>query len=134
MSDTNGCFTTNLTQQIAPLEANMLSGDDVPSAPTTAQFTKTNNAWSVVCVKSETPPDAPFLITRNVFVGPQINAKSDLKILNISPFYKTRAVWVTRAGSCFDARAKFITAAILCPITNVPNTYVTNETYDVMYP
>jgi competence protein ComGC len=127
MSDANGCLTTNMYQQIASdLSSHVLGGSGVPVALSPLQFTKTNNAWSVVCVGDDTPPESPFLITRNVDVGARANHTTVPKLTNILPFKKERAVWVTCGGACLDARPRYLTAERLFPATN--------ETYDVMYP
>jgi len=127
MSDANGCLTTNMYQQIASdLSSHVLGGDGVPVALSPLQFTKTNNAWSVVCVGDDTPPESPFLITRNVDVGARANHTTVPKLTNILPFKKERAVWVTCGGACFDARPRYLTTEQLFPATN--------ESYDVMYP
>jgi len=75
---------------------------------------------------AELSSEVSLLITRNVDVGSQISAATIPKLTPIMPFQKTRAVWVTCGGACFDARAKSITAGTLCPVSN--------QTFDVMYP
>ena len=126
-TDANGVLTENMQDRlVSDLSPALFSGADIPPAPSTAQFTKTNNAWSAVCVGDETPAETPFLITRNVDVGSRANAASTPKLTRILPFKQERAVWVTRGGGAFDARPKWLTGERLFPATNA--------TYDVMYP
>ena len=127
MSDTDGCLTADTNRQIvADLHPNLLGGAGVLAISATAQFSKANNAWSVVCIGNDSPGEAPFLITRNVDVGSKISAATSPKLTKIYPFKQEHAVWVTRGGATFDARPKWLTADRLFPVTN--------ETYDVMYP
>ena len=127
MSDTNGVPAEKANDRIAfDLYPATLSGCGVPVASSVAQFTKTNNAWGVVCVDDDTPSEAPFLLSRNVDVGSQANARTTPKLTSILPFKQERAVLVTRGGGCFDASPKYLTSDRIFPITN--------QTYDVMYP
>lgn len=73
-------------------------------------------AWGVVVVADSTPGEIPFLISRNFQNSggtlAQVSSDTDTGTLNLSdvkPFNTTRAVWVTRGGGTFDARAKYFT-------------------------
>ncbi len=124
MSHTNDCPTTYINQHFTPnLTSIPFSGSGVPNAASNEQFTKDNNAWSVVCVGDESAGEAPFLITRNVDVGSQINAATSPKLAKIYPFKQEHAVWVTRGGATFDAGPHYVTAAHLFPIEPLPKNW-----------
>ena len=127
MSDTNGCTTTNQSQQVASdLRTDMLGGVGVPYAASPGSFTKANNAWAALCVGDDTPSEEPFLVTRNVDIGRVASASSAITLKEAKPFGRERAVWVTRGGGIFDTRTKFL--------TNSLHFGFSNATYDVMYP
>ncbi len=105
-------------QEVADLTCSSLIASGVPPATKGSSLADKNIAWAVCKIGNSDASEYPFLISKNVgsaiteFKG-GVNKGSPNKI-DISsttitkPFGKTRAVWVTRGGGCFDARAKYL--------------------------
>jgi len=110
---------------VQDLKPQMLIGPGVPMDTNNVSVLPPNNAWHVVGVATDTPPELPFLVTRNAKASEikrpiTERAEQDLVPLaqNIKPFGNDRAVWVTRGGSTFDARRRQFTHARLFPVPN----------------
>jgi hypothetical protein len=107
----------------------MFGGHGVPAAKSAEAFSARNNAWIVVCVGSNTPSETPFLISRNVYVGPTACATS--KLVRVpSPIRSSRSrnqvTVITRGGGCYTLPLRSARASDLFPDTNT--------TYEVLYP
>jgi len=121
MSDSSGKpiedIKARLVSELAP---DKLAGAGLPYAKTAAAFTATNNAWCVTCVSSSTPPNTTFLFSRNLDVDTVLSSTSRPVFVASKLTLNNRAFWVTCAGSCFDAREKWLTNADLLVPTNCP--------------
>lgn len=129
MADEHGGRTKDCTKQlVTDLRPSLLGGAGVPVVETATEFTDRNNVWSVVCVGSNAPSDTAFLVSRNVFFGPTVNATSMIHFGGSSMRWpvRNRVFWVTCGGGVFVCPLTDLTAARLFPDTN--------GTYDVMYP
>ncbi len=116
---------TQENQIVADLTPDSLVANGVTVAKKATALTADNIAWAVFVVGDSTPAQIPFLITRNFkgssTKGAQLNSLSsaDDKDVNnfdledVNPFKKARAVWVSRGGGTFDARAKYLTQGLL---------------------
>jgi len=89
-----------------------------------------NNAWCVTLLQDSDPPEAPLFFTCNMIPGSSPTYTSLNSITNgltafnppaASALSMDRAVWVTRGGGLFDARAKYC-AGVFIPSV-VTNTY-----------
>ncbi len=85
-----------------------------------------NIAWRVAEIGDTTPGEIPFLFSKNVEDNELIPATGDndstrIKLTDGKPFGKNRAVWVSKGGGIFDARAKYLYNKIVMGIntTNV---------------
>ena len=107
-------------------------GAGVPCADTLGTFTGKNNAWQALCVSNQTPPDVPFLITRNLAMGHQVNAASPVNFDKKTPLWIGRYVYQTCGGGCFDLRAKYLYKS--AGISYAFESLGTNTAIDVMKP
>ena len=125
------------------LKPGIFGGGGVPVADSVSSFSSANNAWNVICVSTQTPNNetnslgVPFLITRNVTMGRQVNALSPLTFDKRSPFKKPpfrnqRCVYVTVDGGCFDRRKEYL--SLPSGWSAVLEGMGTNTVYDVMFP
>ena len=114
------------------LKLSALSGAGVPCADAPSVFSSKNNAWTVICVSTQTPSEAAFLITRNVEIGRKVNALSPLKLSDESPLRIRRCVYLTCGGACIDRREGYLNTP--SGLSAVLEGMGTNTTYDVMYP
>lgn len=117
------------------LHAQLLGGDGIPCASTRETFTSANNAWKVLCVSAQTPPEVTFLVRDNIDMGRHVNALSLLKINHNAPsMYKRdrRCIYATCGGAIMDRREKFMYAQ--SGFSYVLESIGTNTTYDVMKP
>ncbi len=85
-----------------------------------------NIAWRVAEIADTTPGEIPFLISKNVEdnelkTATDENDSTRIKLTDGKPFGKNRAVWVSKGGGIFDARAKYLYNKIVMGIntTNV---------------
>lgn len=107
--DTNSRVATDLSPE-------SLIASGIAAAKSGSAVDAKNLAWGVVVVADSTPGEIPFLISRNFQAAGGTLAQvandtdtGDLKLSDVKPFNTTRAVWVTRGGGTFDARAKYFT-------------------------
>lgn len=85
-----------------------------------------NIAWRVAEIGDTTPGEIPFLTSKNVEdselkPATDENDSTRIKLMDGKPFGKNRAVWVSKGGGIFDARAKYLYNKIVMGIntTNV---------------
>ncbi|MDD5705114.1 MAG: prepilin-type N-terminal cleavage/methylation domain-containing protein [Kiritimatiellae bacterium] len=87
-----------------------------------------NVAWRVADVGENTPAQFVFIISKNVEddeLSSALDTKDTtrVKLKEGIPFGKTRAVWVTRGGSSYDARERYLYNHVVMglsePTTNV---------------
>lgn len=120
------------------LNPSIIGGGGVPQAHSLSSFSSTNNAWIVICASTQTrnvEPNGwyvPFLITRNVTMGRQVNALSPVKFIKKSPLQTKRCVYVTVGGACFDWNEKYL--SLPSSRSAVLEGMGTNTLYDVMFP
>ncbi len=83
-------------------------------------------AWRVAEIADTTPGEIPFLMSKNVedselATGTGEDDTARIKLTDGKPFGKKRAVWVSKGGGIFDARAKYLYNKIVMGIntTNV---------------
>jgi prepilin-type N-terminal cleavage/methylation domain-containing protein len=116
----------------------LLGGAGISYAVSFAAFTRKNNAWQVICVSTQTPPEVPFLVSRNVEMGKQVTGVTTLKLNGKLPSINHRGFFVTCGGACIDRREEYLnrsSPASLYPIDGGPLEGMgTNMTYDVMQP
>jgi len=87
-----------------------------------------NNAWHVVNVATNSPPETPFIISRNMKASalayptqselddPEKNAVLIPLDKKVKFFVHNSGVWVTRGGGTIDAPRKHLTRARVVPV------------------
>ncbi len=90
-----------------------LTGPGLRKAASAAAFAAENNPWQVVCIGSNVPSWAPFLISRNVDFGEWLTPTSQPRFIRSGPLNLRRVVWVTRGSGIYDARFKFFRTEML---------------------
>ncbi|MEI6210470.1 MAG: hypothetical protein WCR06_02465 [bacterium] len=138
MRDDPSVLSNGVHSQICEdLRAPTLGGTGLPIAANRETFTSKNNAWQVICVSTQTPPDVMFLLSRNVDVGKHVNARTPVRLNRKSPYKSDRCFYVTCGGACMDRREKYlnrIPPANSCETGGILYDMGTNTTYDVMLP
>lgn len=120
------------------LNPSIIGGGGVPQAHSLSSFSSTNNAWIVICASTQTQNVerngryVPFLITRNVTMGRQVNALSSFTFNEKSPLRIQRCTYVTVGGACFDWNEKYL--SLPSGRSVVLEGMGTNTVYDVMFP
>jgi len=111
--------------QIVPdLNPRMLGGQGLQTATSAAAFNADANAWIVVCISNNVPPDTPFLISRNVSLGNTLSAASVAERRASALNEKQNVTWVTRNGTVHSS-------SNLVGKTPFPTI---GGVYDVLYP
>lgn len=116
MSDGTGAISEDAGRRlVADLKPEMLNGSGLCKATSAAAFSAENNAWQVVCVDSNTPAEAPFLISRNADFGDWLTPTSQVRLIRSGPLKLRHIVWVTHGGAIYDARFKTFNVSMLFP-------------------
>lgn len=136
--DTPGSIAQEATSRVATdLSPESLIASGISAAKPGAAVTVDELAWGVVVVADSTPGEIPFLISRNFQKsgGTLAQVSSDtetgtLTLSDVKPFNKTRAVWVTRGGGTFDARAKYFNQRQVMGVGSTTAPGKTETTFD----
>lgn len=135
LSDGSGTTPTDEVELkvVADLTPDALIASGLTAGTLGTALTAKNLAWGVMQVQDGTPGEIPFLISKNYTDETALSQQSeenDADRLTLGgdngtakPFGKTRAVWVTRGGGTFDARAKYFTKAKLMGLGDTTTTY-----------
>ena len=131
LSDGTGASITYVIEDrvVVDLKPEMVIAPGLTAAAG-ANIGENNNAWHVFKLKDSHPGEVPFLLTRNaqssvvqyaaneaalqpsaVEGSTSLELKTDAK-----PFGSNLAVWVTKGGSMFDARKKYLKPGRVCPV------------------
>lgn len=111
--------------QIVPdLNPRILGGQGLQTATSAAAFNADANAWIVVCISNNVPPDTPFLISRNVSLGNTLSAASVTERRESALNEKQNVTWVTRNGTVHSSSNLFGKT----PFPTI------GGVYDVLYP
>lgn len=116
--------TSSMERLVSDLSPEMLGGIGVSITKSAESFGAANNAWNVICVSTSSPPDTPFLVSRNVRVGHTLSATSSITKCQSRLKTGECVLWITKGGD-INAR-RFTDGEHLW--TNVIGNY------DVMYP
>jgi len=101
-------------RRVIELDLGMFSAPGVEAYTGTNTIPAENMAWRVTEIGQGSSPDIAFLFSRNVGdeaiqQGVDENDVSRIKLAGgVLPFGDERAVWVSKGGSTFDARAKYL--------------------------
>jgi len=129
--DKDGQKTDNPTNQLVENAVpHDFGGWGINAATSLTSFAANNNAWVVICVDSNAPPDTAFLVSRNAFFGAQVSTTSKVTRVKSHTDWCLggRIVWTTKSGACCDADPDKVAnlAASMFPDSNA--------VYDVLYP
>ena len=100
----------------------MFSAHGVPGFEATGvPLPPENNAWHVVAIYDNSPPEIPFLVSRNAKASDLAHSTADddgTIALNqkTKPFGSRQIVWGRKGGACMSARSRYATRARLFPV------------------
>ena len=111
-------------QIVGDLQRDSFAGAGVVARNSDKKIQDDHNAWSIIIVGENNDAMDAFMITRNADLADsytreelpesgKIGAGTKVELLDVKPFGKSRAVWVTRGGGVMDARAIYLTTARL---------------------
>lgn len=136
LSDEAGAITEDTERRLASdLSPEIFAGPGLRLAVSAAAFAAENNAWQVVCIDSNAPTEAPFLISRNVDFGEWLTPTSKPRFIRSGPLNLRHVVWVTRGGGIYDARFKtFRTEMLFTTWGGYQDAAATSMVYRIMRP
>ncbi len=111
-------------QIVADLKRDTFAGAGVTAKNTATKIEDDNNAWSVVVVGEGNDAMDALFVSRNADLAVQYTradppapgaatTADKVALRDVKPFNTGRAVWVSRGGGVFDARALYLTTVRL---------------------